>query len=133
VAGSLSVSGIREEVSPGELLTIQIMVQRDDMGKAGFQLSARFPDGSQAGQFKIENNERVMFTEAASDSLQYVQHSSTGTEPVKTGVNSWAIAWQAPESAKKLIIFNVAANAANGDASEFGDFIYVEEIRINMK
>ncbi|HEX6983119.1 MAG TPA: choice-of-anchor V domain-containing protein [Balneolaceae bacterium] len=131
--GSLSVSGIGEEISPGEILNIQITVRRNDLGKAGFQLSARFTDGSQAGRFKIKDNERVMFTEAVPDSLQYIQHSEAGTKPVKSGVNSWTVAWQAPESIEKAIIFNVAANAANGDASEFGDFIYAEEIRVNRK
>lgn len=130
--GSFSVSGITEEETSGELLKIQITLQRDELGGAGFQLSARYRDGSQAGRFKIEDNKRVTFTKAAPDSLQYVQHSYAGTEPIESGKNSWTVRWQAPKSAGQIVVFNIAANAANGDQSVFGDFIYEREIKIKL-
>lgn len=102
------------------------------MGGAGFQLSARFEDGSQAGRFKISENDRVMFTESVPDSLQYVQHSRKGTELSEENKNSWIVTWQAPESVSSAVIFNVAANAGNGDQSEFGDFIYADEWKVRI-
>lgn len=130
--GSLTVSGIDEPISAGERLEIQVTVERNELGRAGFQLSARYPNGSQAGQFNIKSNERLTFTETTPDSLQYVQHSAKGSEPTGSGISSWTIVWQAPESPQDTVIFNIAANAANGDQSEFGDFIYAKEIEVVM-
>lgn len=130
--GELSVAGIPENISAGEVVKIKITVKREELGAAGFQLSARYEDGSQAGRFGIEGNDRIMFSNAVPDSLQYVQHTSEGTNPSPRNTNSWTIKWEAPESAEGDIIFNVAANAANGDQSEFGDFIYAEELVVDL-
>lgn len=127
--GALSVSGLPENISAGETVDIQITLEREQLGAAGFQLSARYEDGSQAGRFSIEENDRIMFSEAVPDSLQYVQHSDESTKPSEVNTNSWTIKWEAPEYSEEVIIFNIAANAANGDMSEFGDFIYVEEMK----
>lgn len=126
--GTFSVSGIPDQISEGEAVEIQITVEREELGAAGFQLSARYEDGRQAGRFDIEKNDRVMFSKAVPGSLQYVQHTNEGTNPSEEQKSSWTVKWEPPESAEGPIIFNIAANAANGDQSEFGDFIYAEEI-----
>ncbi len=128
--GSLSVSGIPKAISAGDSLNITITVKRNELGRAGFQLSARHENGSQAGHFDITANSRVMFSEAVADSLQYVQHSSRGSKVGDEKQNSWTINWIAPDKLNKGVIFNVTANAANGDQSEFGDFIYAKEIEV---
>lgn len=130
--GGMSVDGIHENISAGETVEIQVTVERGELGTAGFQLSARNEDGSQAGRFEIEGNDRIMFSNAVPDSLQYVQHTNDGTTPSQENTNSWSIKWEAPESPEGPIIFNIAANAANGDQSEFGDFIYAEELRVDF-
>lgn len=127
--GSLSVSDIPEKLSAGEKFEIVISVKREELGAAGFQLSARYEDGSQAGEFLIENNSRIMFSSEVPDSLQYVQHSREGTNPSDENKNSWTLRWQAPESPKGPVIFNIVSNAANGDQSEFGDYIFAKEIK----
>lgn len=128
--GSISVGGIPDKIEPGASYKVKIRVERKDLGKAGFQLTARYPNGSQAGQFLIEENERVMLTQEVPDSLQYVQHSVKGAKPVKVGENMWNITWRAPTPILGSVFFNVASNAANGDQSEFGDWIYIEELVI---
>ena len=40
---------------------------------------------------------------------------------------SWSVRWTAPEDAAGMVRFNLAGNASNYDASEFGDFVYTEE------
>ncbi len=127
--GSLEISGLPQELIPGESYSIKIEVIREDMGKAGFQISARDKKGAQSGVFNISDNKRVMLTNQVSDSLQYVQHSFSGTEPVKTGVNNWVIEWVAPKELPDTTYFNISSNAANGDESAFGDWIYVKEVK----
>ena len=126
--GSISVNGIPDKIEPAATYKVKIKVERKDLGKAGFQLTARYSNGSQAGQFLIEGNEQVMFTQEVPDSLQYVQHSVEGAKPVRDGESTWNITWKAPTRVLDSVFFNVASNAANGDQSEFGDWIYIEEI-----
>lgn len=128
--GSLSVSGIPKTITAGDSINIAITVKRNELGRAGFQLSARHENGSQAGHFDLAANSRVMFSEAVPDSLQYVQHSSSGSNVGDEKKNSWVIKWIAPDKLDEGVIFNITANAANGDQSEFGDFIYAKEIKI---
>lgn len=130
--GALEILGIPAEIQPGHSYEIEISVERDDLTKAGFQLTSRFADGSQAGVFELSDNERVMLTKAVPDSLQYVQHSPSGTMPSESSKTDWAITWQSPATIGDSIYFNVAANAANGDQSEFGDWIYIKEVVIGM-
>lgn len=128
--GSLSVDGILNEIEEGRTYEFGITIEREDMEKAGFQLSARFSDGSQAGIFQLGENDRVMFTKQVPDSLQYLQHSEQGTSPIKDGENSWKVVWKAPDSIPDAIHFHIAANAANGDQSEFGDWIYQRSYKV---
>lgn len=126
--GSLEISGFPQKLSAGELLEIQIKVERKELEAAGFQLSARYEDGSQAGKFVIKNDD-IVFTKSMADSIQYVQHSNEGTRPYQENSKSWIVKWKVPSSIKGSVVFNVAANAANGDQSEFGDFIYTKEMK----
>lgn len=130
--GALSVSGINESISAGETVEIGISVERKELGAAGFQLSARYEDGSQAGTFLIGDEDCLMFSKSTPDSLQFVQHSSEGSTSSKENSNSWTIRWRAPDNPKGTVVFNVASNAANGDQSEFGDYIYTDEIKVTF-
>lgn len=124
--GELSVSGIDETFEAGQEYTIALNVKREDMNRAGFQMTARFEDGSQAGQFEL--NEELTITPNINNNITYLQHA-VGKVEAENGEKNWRITWTAPDQADQPIIFNIAANAANGDASEFGDWIYVQEIK----
>jgi hypothetical protein len=130
--GTLTVSGISKTIHNGDSVNIVITVKRKDLGRAGFQLSARYENGSQAGYFDIADKSSVMFSEAVADSLQYVQHSSSGSKVGNEEQNSWTVKWIAPKKRDESVIFNITANAANGDQSEFGDFIYAKEIKVDL-
>ena len=127
--GKLTISGIPESIKAEKIYSLKILLQRKDLQKGGFQLSARFANGKQAGIFEITDPERIGFTRQVSDSLQYIQHTSEGTYPESSTEIQWQINWKSPEIISDSIFFNVAANAANGDESEFGDWIYVKEIK----
>jgi hypothetical protein len=123
--GSLEIRGLNTSYKPGHTYEFEILVSRNDMLKAGFQITARFEDGSQAGCF--ENGNSVIFTPAIEGNVQYLQHAP-GTVTAESGIKTWKITWVAPDMNSGDIIFNIAANAANGDQSEFGDWIYVKEV-----
>lgn len=125
--GELSVTGIRDFFEPGREYTINISVEREDMGRSGFQMTARFEDGSQAGHFNL--GEDLTTTPDIGNEVSYVQHGA-GQVEAEDGKKDWEVIWVAPDRTDKTVLFNLAANAANGDASGFGDWIYVQEIQL---
>lgn len=127
--GSLLVHGFDDPYEPGEERSINVSVQSDRLEIGGFQMTARFENGTQAGLFKWEGD-RLMFTPDISGDVQYVQHSEEGTESTDDREVSWSFTWIAPESDETVIV-NVAANAGNYDDSSFGDWIYAKEIKVN--
>lgn len=129
--GSLEITGIPKKISEKGRIHIEITVEREALGAVGFQLSARYPNGQQAGSFDIKGKDRIMFSRSVPDSLEYIQHSDVSTDPTGENSSSWTLTWVAPESVSEPVIFNIVANAANGDQSEFGDFIYAREIKVH--
>lgn len=131
--GSLSLVGFPKQYEPGKAYIFAITLSREKLGQGGFQLSSRFEDGSQAGSFEL-NSEHLSFTETEKNAtIQYIQHSLKGSKVNNQTSIRWKVKWEAPDSAAGNIIFNIAANAANGDASAFGDFIYTREVRVSPK
>jgi hypothetical protein len=129
--GSLTVDGLDEIYNPGQVVPITVTVQSEQLEIGGFQMSARFEDGSQAGSFKYTGDE-LIFTPGIEGPIQYIQHSNEGTVPENGRSKSWSFNWVAPENGA-TVLFNVSANAGNYDDSSFGDWIYSKEITVNTE
>ncbi|MDX1618258.1 MAG: choice-of-anchor V domain-containing protein [Balneolaceae bacterium] len=127
--GFLRVKGLPERYEAGNSYQLEVVVGRPELVKAGFQLTARFPDSTQAGTFRLRSD-RVLIAEFDSVNVQYVQHAEDGTDTSGVNQTVWSLDWTAPLGRRSDVLFHVAANAANGDASEFGDYILAREIRI---
>ncbi|MDZ7689779.1 MAG: choice-of-anchor V domain-containing protein [Balneolaceae bacterium] len=129
--GNLQLEGFPSEYQSGQSYMIRIHIERPELAKAGFQIATRFSDGRQAGMFSPQSD-RTQFTESAPEGLQYLQHSAKGTEINGENTNTWQLKWIAPSSSTQDTVYvNLSANAANGDASEFGDFIFTKELLVN--
>lgn len=122
----LAVEGIPEQYEAGATYPITLTVTRTQLQQAGFQLSSRYGDGSQAGTFAYHSS-RISETETRR-TIQYLQHSAAGSQPSSPDSAQWSLKWQAPDRPSGTIHFHIAANAANGDASAFGDFILVQSL-----
>ncbi len=126
--GSLTVSGVPETFDPSATYRITVALERPDMGRAGFQLAARLSEGDGAGRpagtlRALGGDDRVQAV-TAEDGVIYAQHTEPGTALTGSGTASWIVEWSPPAEATAPVVFHAAANAANDDASEFGDFIY---------
>jgi hypothetical protein len=122
--GKLAIEGLPATFVAGERYTLTISLTRDGMKLSGFQLAARFKDtGAQAGTLAAaaEDTERIKIE--SSSSIQYAGHTLAGSKVSEAGVARWVVQWTAPSSGG-AVIFNVSANAANGDERVDGDFIY---------
>jgi hypothetical protein len=128
--GSLTVDGLPDNYQPGNSYNLTVTVESSHLENGGFQMTARFEDGSQAGSFNWDGD-HLMYTPKISEEVKYLQHTRQSTSPTEDREVSWNFVWTAPKSATGSIIFNIAANAGNNDDSSFGDWIYVDELISN--
>ncbi len=128
--GSLGLDGVPENYVSGEQYVIQIVIERPEIGRGGFQLAARFANGNRAGEQAgslAPLDERVEVATEENTQVQYARQTLAGSLPGPEGTAGWSVRWTAPEDSAGMVRFNLAGNASNYDASEFGDFVYTEE------
>ena len=126
--GTLELQGVPAHYVPGQTYTLSVQLARPALEHGGFQLSVRHAEGTyrgkQAGTFSSDG-QRVGLSRK--DAVQYLNHTEAGTAPQTSDSIEWTFAWKAPPVDHGPVVFHLAANAANGDASEFGDAIYTLE------
>jgi hypothetical protein len=123
--GRLSLAGVPARFAPGERYTLTIVLAQPAMKLGGFQLTARFKDGgAQAGTLAPDPDDRERVSVELQSGIQYAGHRLPGAEMVAPGTASWSLLWTAPPDGAP-VVFNVAANATDGDESVRGDFVYV--------
>jgi hypothetical protein len=124
--GRLTLTGLPPEYTPGETYAVTVTLTKPEATSAGFQLTARedvmaMNAGAGAGSLRST----AASTQLAQDDRQrvtYLQHTKTGSAMGPSGAARWTFEWTAPEMG--AVVFHVAANAGNGDASPLGDFVY---------
>jgi hypothetical protein len=117
----LRVDDLPERYQAGMIYPIRVVVRHVELKRAGFQLTARFADGTQAGRFVIPDS--LLLRVQGSRGVDYLSHRLAGADQVQGDSISWRFQWVAPASAQR-VFFHLAVNVANRDASEFGDRIY---------
>ncbi len=124
--GTLTLGGVPEGYVAGVRYLLTIQLARPAMRRGGFQVAARFADGAQAGRqagiFQLVD-ERIEVVVDETSAVAYAHHTQAGTLVAAPDTARWILAWTAPEAAGR-IVFHLTANAANDDASEFGDYVY---------
>lgn len=125
--GGLALGGIPAAYVSGEPYRITVTLRRGEMKRGGFELAVRFAEGAaagrQAGSLRALD-ERVKVTEGTPGGVQYATQARPGVQISEAGKIEWVVEWTAPSPAEGPVVFHAAANAANGDASQFGDFVY---------
>lgn len=112
--GDGSVTIEAANYTPGQAQTIRVRVAHPTASRWGFALAARLKSNTaqNAGTFTAGPNTRV--------AAGFVTHS-----PAQTGSGSFTyeFQWTAPQDTGG-VIFYASGNAANGNGSSAGDFIY---------
>jgi hypothetical protein len=138
-AGSLMIAGLPSRYEPGQTYTLKVTVTHPSLERGGFQVAARFAEGARAGRnagVLSGDSARVLITAARNDPMtRYASHNASSTAAVAKHTSSWVLSWTpgadlAADDAVAAVVFHVAGNAANGDDSPFGDFIYMDSVRV---
>jgi hypothetical protein len=121
--GGLTIS-VPQRYAPGQAYTVTVTLKRPSMKMGGFQLTARFADDStQAGTLALADGRPDHIKITTDRGLQYAYHRSAGTQLTSAAMVRWTLRWTAP-TGKRTVHFHAAANAANADESQSGDFVY---------
>jgi len=129
-AGRLTVTGLPDRFVGDSTYLVTLRLTRPGMAKAGFELAVRTSAGSdsgrQAGKLEPTDGKSDVSdtTHAAFGRVQYARHTIFGSNVTSTDSTRWTVKWKAPAKPTGAVVFHVAANAANDDASELSDYIY---------
>ena len=124
--GSVSITGLPAEWTPGVTYPLQVSVSHSGASLYGFQMTGVDSNGAQAGGFVIGTGAAIQSGSAGGNTIDHIQHSFATTN------STFSFSWTAPNaSSTGAVKFNVAANAANGNFSRFGDFIYSTETTVS--
>ena len=135
--GTIALVGLPAMYAPGETYQLTVSLSHPELSAGGFQLSARYAEGGrqgmQAGSLRALDA-RVDVTSLSELRVQYARHTYDGTRPDSSDAKrtSWRIEWTAPGDGGE-VVFHVAANASNDDASPLGDFIYTKAFGVGQK
>jgi hypothetical protein len=133
----LLLEGLPARYEAGKVYTLAVRFDPPPTA-GGFELSARIADGPemgrQAGSFQggdegvaVDEHAGNATPAAGSQPIQYGHHTAKSNRPGREG---WKVQWTAPDPAVDPIVFHVTANAADGDSSPLGDYIYRKESRL---
>lgn len=122
--GSVRMTGIPAVYEPGQQYTVSVIVQQANRQRYGFQLTTVDQNGNRAGTLSANGADSQVNFNTGFGGRQYIEHTQPGTFP--NGVNSrtWQVQWTAPSTDIGTVRFWFAGNAANGDGTNQGDYIY---------
>lgn len=122
--GQAVLDGVPPSFARGQRYTLIVTLSRPGMKRAGFQLTARFREGgAQAGAIAAGPTDGARVKVERQADVEYAGQTAEGASLGEPGVARWTLEWTAPASCG-AVVFNLSANAADGNESADGDFVY---------
>jgi uncharacterized protein (TIGR03437 family) len=130
------ISSAGSTYAPGQQQTLTLSITDSSARVYGFQVTARLdsnPTNGQAGDFTAGASQFVICDNGSlkgaggcptSAPVQFIEHSTPSS------AKTILITWTAPSTDQGAITFYAAANAANGDRTNFGDHIYTTKLTL---
>ncbi|MCX6829397.1 MAG: hypothetical protein NT002_08985 [candidate division Zixibacteria bacterium] len=127
--GSLTIIGVPAQYNLRQTYTLTATIQNAAQKRWGFELTAVDAAAKGAGQFTSTDIVNTQLSDNAAPARDYVKQTTTGTfNNTLDGPVSWNFDWKAPAVSVHTITFYVAGNAANGNFTTTGDFIYTTSV-----
>jgi len=133
-SGRLALLGLPAMYDAGRTYRLTLLVTRPELDVAGFQLAARFAEGTVRGQQAgvFASLDARADTSISTVGIHYLHHTMAGTAAVRDTAR-WTFEWRAPNASGGSIDVHFAANAANDDASPLGDHIFFGSLRVRPR
>ena len=104
---------------PGTTYSINVTVARTGISKFGFGFEAVNSSNGNAGTLLVTNSALTKTLSGTRVNMTHLNNSGIGS-----GVKSFTFNWVAPAATNSTVTFYSSGNAANGNNSVSGDFIY---------
>lgn len=109
---------------PGQRLTITVELRQPGQRRWGLQVTAlTVEDAAPAGEFVITDPVHTQLVRGTAERI-YVEHTFAGTFFDQRDGAVWTFDWIAPKSDVGPVAFYATGNAADGDGTRLGDWIY---------
>jgi hypothetical protein len=123
--GTFTIDGIPASYSPDQEVAVTITLTQTNRARFGFQATVVDEAGRMAGTLVITDPVRTQtVVGSVGGGRTYINHTLSGSSPSATNQGSWTFRWRAPAANAGRVTFYAAGNAANGNGSTGGDFIY---------
>lgn len=129
--GRVAIEGLPTQYTPGQTYPVTVRVSDPLAKKWGFQITAIDELGHAAGFFQSSTLSVSALGPSQRLGRYYAQHTLTGTYDGSRGEVSWSMVWKAPSTDLGPVTFYAAGNAANGDHTDFYDYIYTTSVTID--
>jgi len=127
--GSLTIIGVPAQYNLRQTYTLTATIQNAAQKRWGFELTAVDAAAKGAGQFTLTDIVNTQLSDNAAPARDYVKHTTAGTfNGTLDGPVSWNFDWKAPAVSVHTITFYAAGNAANGNFTTTGDFVYTTSV-----
>jgi hypothetical protein len=123
--GSLDLLDVPGSFTPGATYTLTVRLADPGQSRWGFQLTVLDDEDplAQGGALVVIDSDHTQMTEDIFGTEDYLMHTEDGTYEGAPGPATWSFDWVAPETVPS-VTFYLAGNAADGDHSPSGDYIY---------
>lgn len=129
--GRVQITGLPAHYTPWQsyVVTVTVTANETSTRRWGFELTALDANDSAATAGELIVTDALHVLKRAGSVLDktriYLSHNDEeGTSLGRTGANSWTFNWTAPNSAAGEVRFYAAGNAADGQVTPEGDYIY---------
>lgn len=122
--GAFSIEALAGSYGPADTIPLTVHLAQAGQSRWGFELTALDAAAQPVGQLILLDTLHTQYS-AAVNGRQYVKHTLTGTYAATPNqAPGWTLAWVAPTSDAGPVTFHATGNAANGDGTSAGDYIY---------
>lgn len=129
--GTVELTGLPANYTGGQEYTLTLTVKQSSRGAFGFELTVLDTTNNKAGTLATTATDATRTQVRTNfNGRQYILHQFNGTEPVN-GEGKWTFKWTAPATSTGKVTFYVAANAASGDGTQLGDYIYTRSFALD--
>ena len=115
-SGAIVLSGLPDHAVGGEVYDLTLKLKMPVEGATGFLISAN------NGAFSAQRPD-----------LEFRGSEIRSISPSAGSEVQWTFTWAAPASWEKPVVFEIGVNAANDDASPFGDEIHFRTYGVDAK
>jgi len=124
VFGITALNSTPGQYTPGDTVDMRIDLQQAGQMRWGFQLTVINSAGDPVGTILRSEPTRTS-VQSGQGGRQYLTHTPLGTDSNTANVSpGWTFKWRAPAAGEGAVTFYAAGNAADGDGTSLGDYVY---------